>query len=516
MSTLAQAINFRSLADQLDDAEYQRMIARLLAGSPRGHVMSWLFKQFVTCKAGSFTRALFDNTMDQTTKIIRARKPKQSAPKQNINNQTNICSLSGDSHREIASYLRQKEYFAYAQTNRAIFVGCNSPNSLRHLDLIKVRDYLSVDLSKYAQLTHLKVKLWQLYNLQLPLNGSKICNNLKNLSLCGGQGYDQMIKTDSSMDGRINLSNVVHLRLSNFGSSNKSFVLRHPNGNLNLLRVMLSKLPSVHHLSLDKVFCPPDIADNEMKALLPNLTTFESIRSCRFTFRKFMRLFGDSLHNLRFEFDSALTRRLLHGFFNGDLSFGNLRDLNIVLDGDVQPIMNALDNIFKTAKNLKRVHIQDQPIFDRSNLLSNYWEFLMKKVITKQQTALQYVSLQIIAQRLIHIANGITNKSHLLPNHLAFVLYFHYGSIKCHKIFVSVSRVLDEFLSSGNDKFKLKFVFERWTVVDGDTWNEERLGFMKNYSAYSVDIQISLDDMDTFKIRISRGNAQKIKRKPIE
>ena len=111
MSTLAQAVKFRSLADELNDNEYNRMISRLL-NLPRAQMLSWLFKQFAESKDDSFVRQLLDNAIQTTSNIILSRKKKD---KENISDKKGASeSLSCDLHREIASYLKQKEYFAYS------------------------------------------------------------------------------------------------------------------------------------------------------------------------------------------------------------------------------------------------------------------------------------------------------------------------------------------------------------------------------------------------------------------
>lgn len=498
MSSLARGVEFCSLSGQLDDTEYHSMISRLFAGFVRKDLISWLFKQFVACNDGSFERQLCDNAMHQTTKIIRGRDNKheqfQMIQNHDLSNEMGLGCLSDDLYGEIGSYLKQKDYFAYSQTNRAIYVGCNSPNFLRHLDLIKVKNYSSVDLSKYPQLRILKIKLPKFKELKLPSNGTSICNHLHKLTLDGNKQTD-MDLTHFISNNCINFTNLTHLRLSKFGRSGRDLF---ECLNVMIFRLIMVRFRMITDLSFHAVHCRTfDIGDKIIKSLLPNLHAFgcyfgEKIKYdpiAATTILQFVRLYGDKLRSLRF-----CNGRFLQGLPTG-ISFAGLRDL-VVLDC-ARSYGEWVDVILKTTKNLVNVSLNETRRKYKHSLGGN-WQIVVNELASHH--SLRYLSITTNIENFVHIVNGI--ECGLVSNELKLSLDFNSGQLGCPKIFDYVSRILDAFLSLKGREFMLRFRFFSGTVLDEIVWRAKRSDFIRVYSE-CADIQIK-----KYKFQIKNRNCK--------
>ena len=128
MSALPQAVKFRELADQLDDSEFTRFLSTLCAQFGRDIFLTPLFNQFQRENNHNVTRATA-----AIHDILNSRREKSNSP--SVAPLVSLQSLPGELVGEIGSYCSQIDYFDFSQSCRSIYVGCNTPNTLRALDL---------------------------------------------------------------------------------------------------------------------------------------------------------------------------------------------------------------------------------------------------------------------------------------------------------------------------------------------------------------------------------------------
>eukprot|EP01083_Nonionella_stella_P210307 761480_1 len=154
-----------------------------------------------------------ETTLNIITQIIESRKTKpKPANAYNITMQSLPSVLVGN----LASYLKFPEYRSFQTANRSIYIGCNTPNTLRHLDLTKINDYSGINLAKYPHLRHLLMKLNAFDSFVLPANGETVCNRLQEITFDGEKQTNADI-THFITQNAINTNNVTYLQCRSFG-----------------------------------------------------------------------------------------------------------------------------------------------------------------------------------------------------------------------------------------------------------------------------------------------------------
>lgn len=180
---LARAINFRSLLDQLDKAEYLRLMSKVFDEHKSELIGMALFSYFTQNKADANMNGL-QQMNSAISAIIRSRKP---IPKKEEVENPKLDKLPPQIIGNIASSLEQNDYFHFEQANRSIFIGCNAPNQLQELDLLRVDNYSCIDLvdpkhyskmnlSKYQSLRHFGFNISEFHQFQLPNDSTFILN----------------------------------------------------------------------------------------------------------------------------------------------------------------------------------------------------------------------------------------------------------------------------------------------------------------------------------------------------
>eukprot|EP01083_Nonionella_stella_P301460 1034308_1 len=157
--SLTNAIEFRYLTTQLTHEERVGFLSKLV----RTHMdvlFTSLFMLIVKTnqihEANHFNESLSD--------IINSRKEKPKAiPTNNIQIHQLPRALIGYT----ASFLKRHEYVKFAMSNRAVYLGCNSPNLLHALDLRNIEDYSSINLAAFPS-----VKILDIGPIELPSNSS--------------------------------------------------------------------------------------------------------------------------------------------------------------------------------------------------------------------------------------------------------------------------------------------------------------------------------------------------------
>ncbi len=157
MSLVARVIKFKMLSKQLTNNEFTRFLSRLSASCDREIILQLLCNPFMPGKTANFKEEIVDQMVNITSNIIRSREV-TDIEQRNISKIDEIPSaLIGG----IASYLRQCEYAYFSRSNRALFVSCNTPNTLTTIVLSKSRHYNPIKLQYYPQMTYLRFNLAQ-------------------------------------------------------------------------------------------------------------------------------------------------------------------------------------------------------------------------------------------------------------------------------------------------------------------------------------------------------------------
>eukprot|EP01083_Nonionella_stella_P143447 445950_1 len=142
--SLNKAIQFQHLISQLTDQERVYFLSKLI-GSHLDLLLTSLFhhlsKPNQINEANEFNASLSD--------IIQSRKEKPLP----------ICarSIKLDQFPKaiigyMASFLGQRHYNRFSLCNRAIYLGCNSPNTLQRLYLLKPEHYSSINLASFPSI----------------------------------------------------------------------------------------------------------------------------------------------------------------------------------------------------------------------------------------------------------------------------------------------------------------------------------------------------------------------------
>ena len=104
-----------------------------------------------------------NNINDTISNIIQQRKEKPKPfPTTNIKLDELPKALIGHT----ASFLHQNEYHRLEKTNRSIYIGCNTPNMLNNLDLRKIKNYSSINLTKYSSITILQINMTKFHEFK--------------------------------------------------------------------------------------------------------------------------------------------------------------------------------------------------------------------------------------------------------------------------------------------------------------------------------------------------------------
>eukprot|EP01083_Nonionella_stella_P310154 1100884_1 len=268
--------------------------------------------------------------------------------------QTTIHSLSPELIGELSSYLCLKDNCAFGVVNRAIYIGCNTPNTLRKMDLTAVNDYSVISLRKYPHLQCLAVTLNQFHQLLLPTGGTTVCNHLQELTIEGNEARDLNTSIRTAQ-----MNNLCQLNLHSFGQYDDEQHLRF-NGNLLTNLISMIHGDNIQYLRVENVWTDTKMDDigSSLVGLLPNLRGFEWNGGYNETRNHFMELFGEQLVFLSF---------WVTGLPIPNISWNHLEQLII---GD--PDTFTLNSVLKTARRLKRVElILDSAIDDNKDALAD-------------------------------------------------------------------------------------------------------------------------------------------------
>ena len=117
-STLAQAIRFRVLVDQLSDSEFIQFMTRIVTRFGRGILLTPMLNQIRGAKSNRLDGQAVSGLISAIKEIINAR---EEEPYTSIANKVALDELPAPLIGEISSYLKQKELSSFCKSSRSIF-----------------------------------------------------------------------------------------------------------------------------------------------------------------------------------------------------------------------------------------------------------------------------------------------------------------------------------------------------------------------------------------------------------
>lgn len=328
MASLVQAVRFMDLASQLNDVEFGTFIIDFIKKRGRSCLLSMIFNHLSDSNNDD------DGVLKEFISIINGVIRKREDDVQTICTST-MASLSAPLIGKIGTFLNQEDHIHFGLVSRSVFIGCNTPNTLRHLNLIGIQDYSKIDICRYTQLRILKFNLsaFRSFNFQSIgyvfryLHKIEIDNTGNHVIQC----FDALSRCPS-----INFPSITHLCLSNFSTITRSRYNKRLSA-ADFIK-LLSMFPCLEYLYLCGVFIQ-QLEIEEISQFIdfsPRLGVFISLGSRAVTSRQMMSALAPKLKGLRFNFSPG----------SGNPLFPVLEELRVTAPG-----MALLQNY----KALKRV-----------------------------------------------------------------------------------------------------------------------------------------------------------------
>ena len=343
MSSLTQAIKFRSLASQLTDTEFTTFVKEVISQYDRSIILTPIFNQFSQHIPASPNQQMLDELIAIIKRIMTQRNPATKPGIVSDPKPVTMLSLSSALIGEIGSLLDQKSHMRFSRCSRDIYIGCECPCTLRSLSLLGTDTYDRVDFRRYAQIRSLQLDVNQFPQLQLPSTGI-VCRSLSALTLRNGDGQHNPDLTSLLQCTAIDFTNITALGLENFPSKQRRQSGQHfP---VESLLNLLSLFPNLQFLYFDVVSTEPLNSGQlvRMKKMLPNLHVFRERGLSSATTTGIISAFSGSLRSM-----GCGTWRIPHHPIG---QWSSMEEVHLAADGGIQPLM--LEIISSSAK-LKRV-----------------------------------------------------------------------------------------------------------------------------------------------------------------
>ena len=472
MSTTDKLVKFQYLVHKLTDSEVNQFSVSLVARLGRNAILSPFCNQFYVKPTKNNDITQIDCAMDIVNGIIMSRsKSISNHSSTKIKLDTLPTSIIG----EIASYFYQKQYISFSQCNRSIYIGCNSPNTLRRLDLERIKDYSCIKLQKYSQLRELKVKLSKFHQLSSSANGAKL-THLKKLLL---HGESQTNVDMEPLTGNIIFKNIIHLTLQHFGSEQS-------NVSTSAFTNILSKFSNVEFLQ--SKWCEIDAqhgSEFDVKTLLPKLKGFSnwSCNSALIT-NKLLAVYGDTIKIWQ---DFNESEDII---IPSSISFTNLEE--IILD---QPSATLLNTISDKASTLRVLRLQDASSNGMDKVV---WREYLQKVFVQHQS-LEYLRIHEVSyDDFVDICDGIEHALYRLERkQKELQLIIRMGSettkVNASDAFNQLARITERLMMCQLEDFRLKMNHKG--TMNGSV-SEEMDKFQSKYQKVTLSVLEQEDCID--------------------
>eukprot|EP01083_Nonionella_stella_P277077 941987_1 len=456
MTSIADALKFRVLSSKLDNNEFTEFILEFIRRCGRNVLVSSLFNPFIpSSTTENVNHQALQTCIGIIKQIMESRKCKPDTLSQTA---ITIHSLSPELIGELSSYLCLKDNCAFGVVNRAIYIGCNTPNTLRQLDLTGIDDYSMIRwirLRKYPHLQHLSIKLSQFQQLQLPTDGTTVCNRLQKFVIDGNKQRDFDIEPFMQQTA-INLNNIVRLECKSFGA------LSHNARAFSCTKfiVILSKFTELKTFVVDLM-----MLDNSARSYSPQRdSSFEHLTSFKWDggnidfFFAILRTHGPQL--TRLEFFNSTDERFQRGLVTilTNVSFANLQRIRIRT-----PTSTIVNQLLKTGTN-----IQDMELLLKKDTLSQLdTKNMMEQILTQQKSLNRFRVTSKSYRVLSDVCNGIEQGLFATTYcKEALMIDVTYGGGKDIKtlhakdIVLTIYRITNQLQSSDIQNFGLKFIFK--------------------------------------------------------
>ena len=332
-SSLSKVIKTSLLLDTLNDTEFHQVLANFVKQCGRSALLAAFFDQFMTKtkRINHTANSQHIDKMFNITNSIARKRDKNSNP--NESNKSNISTVPTAIIGEVASYLPQTDYASFSVTNRSIYLGCNDPKTLKHVDLLKFQQnedmygnwtidkrdtlYDSIDLSQYPQLTSLEVDLsmFCIRNNSLSSSAQKtVLPHLYKLTLDGDMSSNGWVYLNAfSSQTVFDLNKITHLKCYRFGherynynnNNNPSFPSFESDSNYfskDSFLKLLSHFPNVEHLNIDRVVLEIDgPTEINLPSILPKLEAIRCISTNLHLQNHMLTSYGASLKCVTFQ-----------------------------------------------------------------------------------------------------------------------------------------------------------------------------------------------------------------------
>eukprot|EP01083_Nonionella_stella_P047885 128176_1 len=430
MSRVVNVIKFRLLAETLSTDEFHQFIFNTIQTSGRDFILQSL--SHLGMNNANANNQHLTNMIHSISDIIQSRETKQDERISNVDQVPSI--ILG----EIASYLNQYDYIHFSRSNRAIYIGCNSPNTLQCLDLLSTHHYALLNLTLYPSIQSLSLKLHAFHELNLMNIEGTIANKLQNLLLISSADHKLDI-TSFLQQNTLNISNVRSVSLEHIGS------MQNPLGG-EMFSQLLCLFPMMTRLRLLAV----TVNHTELKQLCcPNLNT--------------LALMSTNVQNAMLDaFGKQLECLVMDNFMGSGNNFGALSHTNFKTLRKlfaILPTSQALASIWETAKSMTDVNIIPKGFGNQ--LMSDVEVSSVISEIVMKQSELSGLYIGIDSDKCHLMVDGI--ESGLFKtrhcDRSTFKIWFNmnmdFGSIPHETFIIYISRIINALSTANIEQFAL-------------------------------------------------------------
>eukprot|EP01084_Bolivina_argentea_P094621 170112_1 len=381
--SLTKAIKFQYLFNQLTQTEKHQFVDKLSCDNDI--IAKSLFYYIVNA---SLNQQCDSDTINNTiSNIIRSRKKNPySIQAQNVT----INDLPQRLIGVISSFLTQQNYINFSYTNRFNYLGCNTPNLLQELNLIKYNNlnYSAINLQLFPSIQDLRIKLPKFNELFPSVDNVShtVMNELHTIELHGDNKLDMNI--DDFLTTKCNFNNITLLALLHLG--------HYENGNFssNTFIKLLKAFPNTQYLYFRNVNVDIDNFDMNfnIKQLYPEIKGLKLNGNYDDFNRWLMHTYGSNLEYL------FLSENDDFDFNLQVINFHKLEQLRMI-----DPTIKTLNDILKTASNLKQIQIQ---LTHETTLTDKEKKEIMTKFIVSNKS-LEYIKVLDRSKSIQHSLEGI-------------------------------------------------------------------------------------------------------------
>eukprot|EP01083_Nonionella_stella_P043116 116374_1 len=368
--SLNKAIQFRHLISQLTHQERVGFLSNLIDSCPDIIIIS-LFGHLSQSNQIEEVNAFNTELSD----IIQSRKDKPAPLSQNIKLDQFPRAIIGYT----ASFLKQRDYIHFSMSNRSVYLGCSSPNTLQELkidDIIDIKDYPVIKAGTFPSIQTLAIDPSKSMHFD-----SQSFNQVVSLRLTARRkrGWVQPFFERNI----VGCDSVTTLDCVRFGCDTNKM-----DGNEFLS--LLTKFPNLTHLKMRNVYLTEDITAQDITDGCPNVIGLSVMddRVPATSSRQLPQRFASRLKYL------SLSQHQKNSFDYDDFAFDKLEELQLFW-----PDNQLFVDIFKSTPPLKKLYIAFTP---DSHWMSNDE---VKNGIANSITKSAFLNTMVFSVRSSHLGS---------------------------------------------------------------------------------------------------------------